>query len=392
MALQRLRMAMRAAAISIWTWELADDRLEWDERLCDLYAISADERARGLTIEQWRTRIHPDDRAQIEATLAMAIRTGAEQESIFRILLPDGQIRYMHNVYVTEYESEGKPLRVIGVNRDITQQKLDERVLQDTNAEMEQRVAARTAELATALEEVRQAAVLKDEFMAAVSHELRTPLNGVLATVDLLEMQIGGPLTLRQQRYVQGISDSGERLLSMVNSILRYTELIGGGVTVHQEPCRLADLCAIALRTVRNDIATKLLHTTFRITPADAVIVSDSEAIVQVLQQLLSNATKFTPAGGEIGLEVDLCEAEGRVKIAVWDTGIGISADLRQIIFRPFMQGDASLSRRFEGIGLGLAYVQRMVDLLGGAISLESRPDAGSCFTISLPLNRPRDG
>ena len=123
----------------------------------------------------------------------------------------------------------------------------------------------------------------------------------------------------------------------------------------------------------------------FSIEPAGLTIVSDGDGIIQMLQQLLDNAVKFTPNGGRIGLHVRGDVDEESVNLVVWDTGIGITDEQRATIFQPFVQADAALSRKYEGIGLGLAYVQRMVELLGGAITLESTPGAGSRFTVTLP-------
>lgn len=114
--------------------------------------------------------------------------------------------------------------------------------------------------------------------------------------------------------------------------------------------------------------------------------MSDSESIVQVLQQLLENAVKFTPNGGRIGLEIGYDETKSHARLVVWDTGIGIAAEARAAIFEAFVQADGTLARRFEGMGLGLAFVGRAVDLLGGAISIEGELGQGSRFTITLPV------
>ena len=172
----------------------------------------------------------------------------------------------------------------------------------------------------------------------------------------------------------------------MINGILRYTNLMAASVTVRQEPCRLDELCAIAMRSIRARVEKKDQAVEFSIEPIGLAIVSDYDGIIQTLQQLLDNAVKFTPNGGRIGLEVHRDPATDNVHLVVWDTGIGITDEIRAVIFQPFVQGDATLSRHYEGVGLGLAYVQRMVELLGGTISLESTPGAGTRFTVTLPV------
>jgi signal transduction histidine kinase len=299
------------------------------------------------------------------------------------LMTPAGwrDLQFIHQGFV-----RGTGVEVVTILYDITEHRKLEELLQITNAELEQRVAARTAELAAALEEIRRATLLKDEFMAAVSHELRTPLTGVLGMADALEMQYAGPLNETQLRYVRTLRESGHRLLSMVNGILRYTALLGGRVKVQPEPCRLVELSTIALRAARSGAEQKAQTVTFACDPIEPVIVSDADGIVQVLQQLLDNAVKFTPNGGRIGLEVHRAPTTDHVHLVVWDTGIGISPEQQAIVFQPFIQADARLARSYDGIGLGLAYVQRMVEFLGGTLALESALGEGSRFTITLPL------
>jgi len=291
-------------------------------------------------------------------------------------------VRYMTN-------KQGQPI-IVGVLNDITERKQAEQEIRRLNATLEQQVQERTTQLAAAVADLERAAKVKDEFMAAVSHELRTPLTGVLTMTEVLEMQSNGPLNERQARYVQSIHQSGERLLALVNSILRYTSLAAGNVKLQQESCVLAELCAIAVRAVRGRAEQKGQTVEFSGEPARLAIVSDAQGIIQVLQQLLDNAVKFTPAGGQIGLEVRGDAGGESVHLVMWDTGIGIAPEQQATIFRPFVQGDSSLARHYEGVGLGLAYVQRMVDLLGGTITLESALGKGSRFTITLPSGKVR--
>jgi signal transduction histidine kinase len=163
-------------------------------------------------------------------------------------------------------------------------------------------------------------------------------------------------------------------------------------VNLHHESCRLDELGAIAVRSVRSSADQKAQSVEFNIEPAGLTIVSDADGIIQSLQQLLNNAVKFTPVDGRIGLDVRKVFDQNAVQLVVWDTGIGISPEQQAVIFQPFVQGDAALSRKYTGMGLGLAYAQRMVELLGGSITLESTLGQGSRFTITLPYELAHTG
>ena len=142
-------------------------------------------------------------------------------------------------------------------------------------------------------------------------------------------------------------------------------------------------LCARSLSAVRPLAAQKGQSVAYAIDPPDLTVRGDADAIAQVLQQLLSNAVKFTPDGGRIGLEVGRTPG-GAVRLAVWDTGIGIDPALHAQIFQPFVQVDRRLARQYEGVGLGLAIVQRTLEQIGGSITVDSTPGAGSRFTVTL--------
>jgi PAS domain S-box-containing protein len=273
------------------------------------------------------------------------------------------------------------------IARDITQQKALERAVLQLNAELEQRVQERTAELAEALEELREADQLKEAFLAAISHELRTPLTGVLGVAEALEMQVSGPLNNRQMEHVRLLRRSGSRLLDMINSILHYTNLLAGQTPIRPQVCVLANIGMAAVRKVQTQAQLKLLTVDFAIDPPDLTIEGDTDALVQLLYNLLDNAVKFTPSGGSVGLQIGRCADKELVTLAVWDTGIGIADTQHERIFEAFMQADGGLARRYDGIGLGLAYARRMVNLLGGTVAVESTPGRGSRFVVKLPVH-----
>ena len=383
--LARLQLATEAAELGVWNWNFADGRLEWDERTCDLYGVPAEVRYAGLYYDVWRARVHPDDAMQADPSQGDPQRVPARWSGTYRIVLPEGAIRHVQSAAVTKYDRDGRPLRMIGVVRDVTEQVHYDQLLQDANAALEQRVAQRTAELEAALAELQAASRLKDEFMAMISHELRTPLMGVLSLSELLEGRVAGPLNERQAKYVRGIARSGERLLYVINSILGYMHLLSGALQLQREPCDLSYLIHTCAAAQCAKAEAKQLVIEEVVEPPGLSVESDAAAISEVLKRLLDNAIKFTPDGGRVGLAAYAACTPGAVQLVVWDTGPGFAADQLKRLVKPFVQGDGSLARSHDGMGLGLAYVHQMVRLLGGTLEVAPRAGGGSCLIVMLP-------
>ena len=330
----------------------------------------------------------PGYRALREQQVIRDVTIGAEKEN--------GEIVWV-SVSATPESIDGY---AVSVFVDISELKRYQQLLQAANADLEARVAARTADLETALADLQVANQLKDEFLAVVSHELRTPLTGVLSLAQVLEQHIAGPLNDRQTAYLRGIVASGERLLHVVNGILSYTHVLSGKFELHPEPYSVGGLLEICAASQQHKAAAKEQSITVCVKPPDLTVNGDAIAVAEVLKRLLENAVKFTPAGGQIGLEARLTgDSAAReigdgpssstlpegVEFVVWDTGIGIAAGQFDHILKPFTQSDASLARGHEGLGLGLAYVDQMVRLMGGTLAIESMPRVGSRFTVTLP-------
>ena len=294
-----------------------------------------------------------------------------------------------------EVEFAGAPC-YLGLIMDIAKRKrLEEALaagearLQAANAELEQRVAARTADLEAALAELQRAGQIKDEFMAMISHELRTPLMGVLSLSEMLADQAAGPLNARQVTYVQGIRQSGDRLLNVINGIIGYTHLLAGQVELRAEPCSLAYLLDIGVASQQRKAAAKDQAIAVAVEPPDLAVTADATAITEVLKRLLDNAVKFTPQGGQIGLEAHTGASPETVDLTVWDTGIGIPLEQQPHLFAPFNQVDQTLARSYEGLGIGLASAHQLATLLGGRIAVQSEPSQGTRFTVTLPVTPP---
>jgi signal transduction histidine kinase len=279
-------------------------------------------------------------------------------------------------------------IRTIELQKEIDERKRAQEELKKAHDELEIRVQARTAELRKANEELDRASRMKDEFLAIMSHELRTPLNVVLGISESLQEGGAGPygpVNERQLRAVRMVAENGRRLLELINDMLDLSRIFADRMELNMAPLLVEMVCQSSLQAITSKIQKKRLSVSFSFDHSVGVIQADERCVKQILGHLLGNALKFTPEGGAIGLEVKGDRNQQVVHFMVWDTGIGIAPEDRERVFLPFVQLDASLSRRYEGAGIGLTLVQHLVKLHGGMISVTSEVGKGSRFTISLP-------
>ena len=251
--------------------------------------------------------------------------------------------------------------------------------------ELELRVADRTAALNRSNAELEHANRTKDEFLANMSHELRTPLNSILGLAESLLEQRRDPLTDYQQKTLQIIESSGQHLLELINDILDLSKIEAGKFDFFPQPVDIDALCRSSLAFVKSQAARKSIAVTYQNEASITTLDADPRRLKQVLVNLLTNAVKFTPEGGQVSLEVKSNEEHEFVEITVKDSGIGIAPHDLKHLFQPFVQVDSKLTRQFEGTGLGLALVHKLTDLQGGSVHVESEVGSGSRFTVRLP-------
>jgi len=242
--------------------------------------------------------------------------------------------------------------------------------------------------------ELARATRLKDEFLANMSHELRTPLNAILGITEGLIEEVFGSISQQQNNMLQTVEKSGNHLLELINDILDLSKIEAGKLTLESTDTNINQLCHSSIMFVRQQAMQKQIQLEMQISQPIPDLEIDERRIRQVLINLLNNAVKFTPEGGRINLEVTLENVIDRddtsistqwVRFSVIDTGIGIEAEGLKSLFQPFIQIDSALNRKYEGTGLGLALVKRIVELHGGYVSATSEIGVGSRFTIELP-------
>jgi protein-histidine pros-kinase len=252
--------------------------------------------------------------------------------------------------------------------RDITERKVFERALQDKNLELE------------------RASMAKDRFLATMSHELRTPLNAIIGFTGTLLMQLPGPLTVEQEKQLKTVQHSARHLLSLINDLLDLAKIESGKVEF--------DLQHVELQAVIREVCTSLqpaadgkgLALRIKMPEARLMMRTDRRSLSQILLNLANNAIKFTESG-EVRLEVShgLKDGGAVTQISVVDTGVGIRDEDQAGLFQAFTRVGSGSRRATESTGLGLHLSQRLAELLGGAISFQSKSGSGSCFTLTLP-------
>jgi signal transduction histidine kinase len=256
------------------------------------------------------------------------------------------------------------------------------RELHDINRDLEKRVIERTSELQKAWEAAESADRLKSAFLATMSHELRTPLNSIIGFTGILLQELVGSLNPEQKKQLGMVRNSSSHLLDLINDVLDISKIEAGQLQVAHE---LIDLKAIVEKTIQGvqPLAQKKGLDLVCEVPVDLPpLLSDRRRVEQILMNLLSNAIKFTEVGR---VHLSVFHSESAIRIAVTDTGIGLSPEDITHLFIPFSQIDTGLTRKYEGTGLGLSICKRLTELLGGQIWVDSALGQGSTFIVQLP-------
>ncbi|SEA96676.1 PAS domain-containing protein [Marinobacterium iners] len=363
---ERLMLATESADLGIWDLDMKTGRLEWDQGMFSLYGMRPDEFSG--EINDWSNAIVKEYRDQVVETF----RSALEHETTLVLTMPvcrrsDSEVRILHGEAKIIRDSAGEVLRVVGINRDVTEQE-----------------EARRA-LATAKAEADAANRAKSDFLANMSHEIRTPMSGI---IGLSQISIDEQDVVTLQDRLRKIHRSGRLLLGIINDILDFSRIESGKLEIDPQPFFLPGLLDNLKSLFAQMAAEKGLQLNISTDDsAGKAYVGDELRLRQVLTNLLGNAIKFTEKG-TVTLNVSVKVTDDglrRLSFCVTDTGIGISSEQQQKLFTAFSQADNSITRKHGGSGLGLVISQRLVEAMGGArIELESELHQGSSFGFSL--------
>ncbi|MDT3722699.1 PAS domain S-box protein [Pseudomonas oryzihabitans] len=364
----QLTMAAEVAELGIWCWRPETNEVQCNERMADLYEWTPEQVQRGLVYEDWRRCVHPDDLAEAEARLLATMAGQAVFDPVFRILRQDGSIRHIQAGAHTERDGRGRVLRLVGTNRDITEQLALEHRLR------EERTRADLASQA------------KSSFLANMSHEIRTPMNAVLGMLQLLQRTA---LDARQGDYLTKAQQAARSLLGLLNDVLDYSKIEAGKLQLDVHPFSLEQVLRNLGVVLSGNSGEKNVEINYHLDAGlPTALIGDSLRLQQILINLAGNALKFTEAGQVLVSVRQLSRADGqlRLEFSVQDTGIGISPAHQEQLFQGFTQAEASISRRFGGTGLGLAICKRLVELMDGQLQVESELGVGSRFWFDAAL------
>jgi len=366
-AKERLEVAASAGVIGIWDLDLVHNQLLWDGAMYKLYGVQQENWQ--TSQESWMSVIHPEDKSYVEQQIQEVLQRGELEKTFeFRVLWPDGSIHCLKSASRIFYDTNGKALRAIGVNYDLTEQKNTERALIKARAKSD---AANKA---------------KSAFLANMSHEIRTPMNAV---IGLTQLVLETELTALQRDYLSKLHNAANSLLGILNDILDYSKIEAGKLDVEEVSFTLAEIVENASGLFKIAAEEKGIELVCELDPKiPPVLIGDPLRLKQIINNLLSNSIKFTQHG-YIHLTIKIDEQYENIinlKISIADSGIGMTPDQVAKLFTAFEQADTSMTRRFGGTGLGLAITKQLVEIMGGNIWVESTFGQGSTFTFIVPL------
>jgi signal transduction histidine kinase len=348
---ERFALATQGSGMGVWDWDLTNDAMIWDARMHAMFDLPI--AAGSDAPPAWRTVIHPEDANLIDADIAAAVRESRPFKTQFRIRWRNGEEHVVSFTGLIRFDAQGIPDRVTGFTRDVT--------------------------------EIHALERMKNEFLSTVSHELRTPLTSIRATLGLIMGGTVGQLSGKAHELIGKALRNCERLTVLINDILDIEGIESGSLALTAKPTALSILIHQAVEA-NLTLAEKanVRYVIVGVIPHVDLIV-DNERFIQVMSHLLSNAVKFSEAGGHV--ELSARQHGERVRIEVRDFGPGIAAEFQSRMFQRFSQADASDSRRRGGAGLGLAISKSIVEKIGGRIGFDTQPGLGTTLYVDLPVN-----
>lgn len=377
---ERLSLALEGSNVGLWDWNLATGRVHYSEQWKRMIGHAGEEISDSF--EEWLGRLHPEDRERsLKTASACSTRPGGSFEQTFRLKHRNGSWKWIVARGFTICSENGVPVRVMGTHIDVTAYKRLENRLR--RAENNQRLAKEAAE---------RESRAKSSFLANVSHEIRTPLNGILGVYQMLKEL---PQTDNARELLEMGERSGLWMLDIIGESLDLARIEAGKIELSETPFDLIDLLGGLMEIKRRKAMAKGIHFELEMSPdLPRRVVGDHSKIKQILTNLIGNAIKFTEQGG-VRLVVDhrISPKDKRllIRFKVRDSGVGIPRHSAGEVFKPFYQADQSVTRRFGGVGLGLAIASNLTTALNGSIRLRTPAAGGSEFIVTLPLSPAGD-
>lgn len=366
---ERYELSTRAARMGVWDWNLQKNELVWDERMYELYGVKREDFASAY--EAWLQGIHPDDRVASDEISQQAQRGEREYDTEFRVVWPDGSIHYLKAYGQFVRDAEGEPLRMTGVNFDITRRRCAEEEVRKLNRELEQRVVYRTAQLEAANKEL-------ESFSYSVSHDLRTPLRAIDGFSHILLEEYATTLDDEGKRLLTVVRENTERMGQLIDDILKFSR--AGRLEVNFARIDMEKMAQDVFNELASSVAGSGLQLEIEpIPPA----MGDSAMMHQVFVNLLSNAIKFSRTQETPRIQVGATIAGNETIYFVKDNGVGFDMQYADKLYGVFQRLHGTFE--FEGTGIGLAIVKRIITRHGGRVWAEGKVDEGATFYFLLP-------
>lgn len=365
-----LRLAQQAGGVGTFAWDLVTRHARVSETYRSIFGLPPDRE--WTNWHEWYSTVHPEDRDWMETHIA-TIHQAPTGSAKYRILRPDGEVRWVHYTGRIERGPDNRPVRLTGTVQDITARK---------EAEVERETLLQSERAARA--EAERANRLKDEFLSIVSHELRTPLAAMLGYAQLLQT---GKLDPQQwDSSLASIVRNGRAQSQIIDDLLDMSRIVAGKIKLDVREVYLGDVIQAAVETVRPAADARHIRLETQLDADASPVLGDFDRLQQVVWNLLSNAVKFTPNDGTVRVSLERVD-DSHVEVRVSDTGSGIAVEFLPYVFDRFRQAEGATSRHHGGLGLGLAIVKQLVELHGGTVSADSGGDGqGATFQIRLPV------